>query len=82
MPHRAAVEIAEKQIDGASWSVSGIDRSGARVVSPIDGGPAYGGTPSDASVVADRRSERARAQVTLYPFVMMDIPAGNALTDP
>ena len=39
-----------------------------------DGGPAYGGTPSDATV--DPRhpgSEGARPQAVFYPFILMDI---------
>ena len=47
------------------------------------GGPAYGGTPSDASVLAAIADLKARGiAVTLYPIVMMDIGADNALTDP
>ena len=43
----------------------------------------YGGTPSDTSVVAAIRDLKARGlEVTLYPFVMMDIPADNALPNP
>ncbi len=78
------VEIAHKPTTGAQWSVAGLDRATARVVSQIDGRPAFGGTPSDASVI--RLIRRLRddygLEVVLYPFVMMDVPAGNALPDP
>ena len=58
-------------------------RRRAYVVSQVDGRPAYGGTPSDDSVDALIGELKARGlKVTLYPFVMMDIPAGNALPDP
>jgi hypothetical protein len=77
------VEAAVRQIDGASWSVAGLARSGAQVVSYHDGGPAYGGTPSDAAVLAAITDLKARGlKVTLYPLIMMDVPAGNALPDP
>jgi len=65
------------------WSVAGLTRSTARLVSQIDGRSAYGGTPSDASVLAAIADLKARGlAVTFYPFVMMDVPPGNALPDP
>ncbi|MGD9540609.1 baseplate multidomain protein megatron [Methylocystis sp.] len=65
------------------WSVAGLVRSTARLVSQIDGRSAYGGTPSDASVIAAIADLKARGlAVTFYPFVMMDVPPGNALPDP
>jgi hypothetical protein len=78
------VEIAQKTTIGAQWSVAGLVRSQARLVSRSDGKPAYGGTPSDASVIALIRKLRDvyGLEVVLYPFVMMDIPANNALPDP
>lgn len=78
------VEIAHKPTTGAEWSVAGLGRATARVVSEVGGKPAFGGTPSDASVI--RLIRRLRddygLEVVLYPFVMMDIPADNALPDP
>jgi hypothetical protein len=77
------VEGADRTIEGTSWSVAGISREAAQVVSSHNGGPAYGGTPSDASVLAAIADLKARGlKVTLYPFVLMDVPAGNALPDP
>jgi hypothetical protein len=77
------VEAAARAIDGASWSVAGLSRESAQVVSSHDGGPAYGGTPSDAAVLAAIADLKARGlEVTLYPLIMMDVPAGNALPDP
>jgi hypothetical protein len=53
------------------------------VVSQHDGGPAYGGTPSDEAVVAAIADLRRRGlKVTLYPIVLMDIPAGNPMGQP
>jgi hypothetical protein len=80
---RPAVDNRVKQTNGGTWSVAGIGRADAAIVSTVDGRPAFGGTPSDQSV-RDLISElKARGlKVTLYPFLMMDIPSGNALPDP
>src|SRR5690606_27032612 len=54
-----------------------------RLVSHLHGRPAYGGTPSDDSVRHLIAELKARGlQVTLYPFVMMDIPPDNGRADP
>ena len=77
------VESAAKITDGDAWSVAGLTRAAARAVSMVDGVPAYGGTPSDASVVRLIRHLKDRGlEVVLYPFVMMDVPVGNGLPDP
>ena len=77
------VDNLAKQTYGGTWSVAGLDRLGAHLVSTVDGRPAFGGTPSDDSVRALIAEIKSRGlKVTLYPFVMMDIPAGNALPDP
>lgn len=69
--------------DGPQWSVSGLSRAAASQVSRVGGKPAYGGTPSDASVLAAIADLKARGlKVTFYPFLMMDIPASNDLPDP
>ena len=80
----ARVDSAIKQTLPAELVGRGLDaRRRAPVVSTVDGRPAYGGTPSDDSVTHLIQELNARGlKVTLYPFVMMDIPAGNALTDP
>lgn len=65
------------------WSVAGVARGAARLVSQIDGASAYGGTPSDDVVIAAIQDLKARGlSVTFYPFVMMDIAADNQLADP
>lgn len=66
-----------------AWGAAGLTRATARLASTYDGKPAFGGTPSDASVIAAIRNLNDRGlKVTLYPFIMMDVPAGNGLADP
>jgi hypothetical protein len=78
-----AVDTRNKATTPLSWSVDGITRDVAREVSKIGGRPAYGGTPSDQSVIHLIGELKSRGlKVTLYPFVMMDIPADNELPDP
>ena len=77
------VEVEARRDESVAWSVTGIDRASAHLVSRVDGGPAFGGTPDDGSVrqaIADLK--RRGLDVFLYPFVMMDIPPGNGLPDP
>ncbi len=64
--------------------MDGVDRGRARIlVSQIGGRPAFGGTPSDLSVRHLIAELKARGlKITFYPFVVMDIPSGNALPDP
>ncbi|HWL31940.1 MAG TPA: glycoside hydrolase/phage tail family protein [Xanthobacteraceae bacterium] len=77
------VDSRVKSTHGATWSVAGLDRATARLVSTVEGRPAFGGTPSDESVVHLIALLKSRGlKVTLYPFVMMDVPSGNALADP
>ena len=80
---KPGVEIAKKKTYPETWSVDGIARADAYVVSQMNGIPAYGGTPSDASIVEAIADLKARGlAVMLCPFLFMDIPAGNTLTDP
>ncbi|WP_160005484.1 glycoside hydrolase/phage tail family protein [Rhizobium sp. 18055] len=77
------VEVTSRSDESRPWSVSGVERGAAHLVSRTNGGPAYGGTPDDASVLSAIADLKARGlQVYLYPFLMMDIPANNALPDP
>ncbi|MCP8937776.1 glycoside hydrolase/phage tail family protein [Alsobacter sp. SYSU M60028] len=77
------VETASAGAAGREWRGGGLARAQARVVSQVDGRPAFGGTPDDASVIALIRALKERGlAVTLYPFAMMDVPEGNALPDP
>jgi GTA TIM-barrel-like domain/Putative phage tail protein len=80
---RPRVDNASKITTGATWLVSGETRADAVVVSNFDGTPAYGGTPSDETVVRAIQDLQARGlDVTFYPFLLMDITVGNGLPDP
>ncbi|HZP10291.1 baseplate megatron protein TIM-barrel domain-containing protein, partial [Methyloceanibacter sp.] len=80
---RPGVEVPEKTTQPYAWSVGGIVREEAYVVSEIDGRPAYGGTPADKAVVSAIRDLKARGfSVTFYPFISMDVADGNSLPDP
>ena len=69
---------------GATWSVAGVDarRRASGVARSTAGRPtaARRRTTACAHLIAELKARGLK--VTLYPFVMMDIPAGNALPDP
>jgi len=69
---------------GMPWNVSGQTRQNATQVSVDTAGrPNFGGTPTDMSVIeAIGEIRNGGQEVTFYPFVLMDIQAGNGLTDP
>jgi hypothetical protein len=80
---RPAVTDRNAPAVATRWRVGDVTGDAARVVSQVGGRAAYGGSPSDDSVVAAIGELKARGlSVTLYPFVMMDVPAGNGLPDP
>ncbi|SDM04915.1 baseplate multidomain protein megatron [Maricaulis salignorans] len=80
---RPGVETRDKLTRPLVWSVAGEDRASAYLISGEAGRPVYGGTPDDASIIAAITELRARGfAVTLYPFILMDIPAGNGRPDP
>ncbi|WP_045836054.1 glycoside hydrolase/phage tail family protein [Hyphomicrobium sp. 99] len=80
---KPGVETRHKSTAPLSWSVAGATRSTAHLISTRDGNAAYGGTPSDQTVVAAIQDMKARGlNVTLTPFVLMDVAAGNGLADP
>jgi len=65
------------------WTVAGLTRETATIVSYVDGKPAFGGSPDDGSVIKAIQDLKARGfHVLLYPFIMMDVPAANGLPDP
>ena len=84
MRDRAARRTAPRsRTTGPTWSVAGLDARSAQPSRRSDGAPAYGGTPSDDSVIRLIRDLKERGlEVVLYPFVMMDVPVGNGLPDP
>ena len=80
---KPGVENSTKVTAPASWSVGGVTRSTAHQVSQVNGGPAYGGTPSDESVLHAIADLKARGlKPVFYPFILMDVAAGNSLPDP
>lgn len=70
---RPGVDQVPKQTIPFSWRVCGVDREGAHLVSTVDGGPAYGGTPCDEAVLQAIAELKGRGlKVGLYPFILMD----------
>jgi hypothetical protein len=52
-------------------------------VSESGGRPACGGTPADAAVISAIQDLTTRGfAVTFYPFIAMDVSAGNSLPNP
>ncbi|MEM9783371.1 MAG: glycoside hydrolase/phage tail family protein, partial [Pseudomonadota bacterium] len=77
------IETPAKRTKPWDWEVAGRDRNSAVQVSEIDGRPAFGSSPADRSVIAAIEDLHARGlKVLVYPFVLMDIDAGNTLPDP
>jgi len=80
---RPKVEVNEKETRGGTWSVAGLTRDQAQLVSQLEDRPAYGGTPSDQSVINALKDLKARGlQPMMLPFILMDVPPGNGLPDP
>ena len=78
---RPGVDSATKVTAPKLWLVNGVARAAAYVVSQISGSPAYGGTPSDFSVVQAIQELKARGfRVTFYPFLLVDVPEQGTLT--
>lgn len=78
-------KVEDTSHDGApmAWRSGGIGRSQAQQVAQLSGRPAYGGTPSDGSVVEAIVALCAAGKaVMFYPFILMDQLAGNGLQDP
>ena len=77
------VEQRDRSTVPYAWSVDGIDRGQAYLISRTDDSPNYGGTPADEAVIEGIRALRsAGIAITLSPFLFMDIPSGNGLNDP
>ena len=72
---RPGVDSATKTTSPHTWKVGGVDRSGARLVSQVDGAAVYGGTPADKAVVEAIASLKSRnLSVLFHPFILMDAP--------
>ncbi len=78
------VEVASRQLlQGEPWYVGPTQRSAAEKVSEYEGRIAYGGTPSDGSVLRAIEEIKSRGlKVSLNPFLMMDVPPDNELPSP
>ncbi|MPZ57625.1 MAG: hypothetical protein GEU91_14220 [Rhizobiales bacterium] len=77
------VEVSAKVTTPVEWQVGALLREDAEEVSQLGGSPSLGGAPSDASVYRAGLELKERGYgVTLYPFILMDIPSGNGLPDP
>lgn len=80
---RPKVESKTKLTSPISWQVAGLSRSTAQLVSTVNGRTAFGGTPNDLSVYRAIQDLKTRGyKVMFYPFIIMDIEAGNSLPDP
>ncbi len=81
---RPGVEVSAKSTAPSAWSVNGVSRANAFLVSRDDQDrPVYGGTPADFAVVQAIQEMKARGlRVTFYPFILMDVPPGNTLPNP
>jgi hypothetical protein len=71
-----ACEERERETYPQAWTVAGLSRETARLVSrTAEGALNYGGTPSDASVIDAIREIRQRGlKVTLTPFLFLEAP--------
>jgi len=81
---RPGVEVTAKTTTPSAWSVNGVSRANAFLVSRDDQDrPVYGGTPADFAVVQAIQEMKARGlRVTFYPFILMDVSPGNTLPNP
>ncbi|MET3791756.1 baseplate multidomain protein megatron [Aquamicrobium terrae] len=81
---RPGVEVPTKATSPRTWSVNGVARANAHLVSrDAEDRPVYGGTPADFAVVQAIREMKARGlRVTFSPFILMDVPPGNSLPNP
>ena len=81
---RPGVEVAAKTTTPSAWTVNGVSRANAFLVSrDAEDRPVYGGTPADFAVVQAIKEMKARGlRVTFYPFILMDVPPGNTEPNP
>lgn len=76
---RPKIESSSRVTSPNSWQVHGLTHGTALVLTAAS----YTGTPSDDSVVRAILDLKARGYtVVLCPTLLMDIPSGNALTNP
>lgn len=73
---RPGVETHTRRTVPFSWTVDGVDRGDAYLISrDVNGNANYGGTPADKTVVqAIQDLKRRGIAVTVTPFLFMDTP--------
>lgn len=80
---RPGVERRNRVTVPYAWTVDQADRGSAHLISQTGDSPNFGGTPADEAVLEGIAAMKAAGiAVTLSPFLLMDIPAGNNLPDP
>ena len=80
---RPGVETRTRQSVPYNWDVANETRASAYLVSQSGDNANFGGTPADRAVIEGIQAMKAQGlNVTLTPFLLMDIPAGNARPDP
>lgn len=80
---RPGVERRDRTTVPYAWTVDQTSRAAAHLISQTDGSPNFGGTPADAAVLEGIEAMKALGlAVTLSPFLLIDVPAGNTLPDP
>jgi hypothetical protein len=81
---RPRIERQRRATIPENWSSAGLTTGTASLVSRDENDrPNFGGSPADGSVMRAIAELKSRGkQVMLYPFLLMDIPAGNTLIDP
>ncbi len=80
---RPKVDSTAKVTNGTTWSVSDVNRAAALEISRVAGLPAFGGTPSDQTVVRAIQDLHARGLSVMFnPFLLMDVPQANGMPDP
>lgn len=66
-----------------AWRSGALTYSSAQEVSQVNGIAAFGGSPSDASIIRAVGDLKARnIRVMMYPFLLMDVATGNTLPNP
>ncbi len=80
---RPGIETRDKTTTPQQWSVAGLTRQSAPLISQQNSQVAFGSTPDDSSVIRAIEDLHIRGiKPVFYPFIMMDIPAGTQLPDP
>jgi hypothetical protein len=81
---RPGVETRERETVPLVWRAGDVSRQEAQLISQTPSGHAYyGGTPSDNAVLQGLREIQSRGlDVTLTPFLLMDIPPDNPQGQP